>query len=141
MSSWNSKPRKVIRFINVSHPEAKEHVSEHRTAVHSHASRVAHARARHARTTEYQAGRAVSTHQKQPGYFPENKQSTGTAPQSTTRNAIGKVLDGGTATERVTVVMPSPVVGALGSERRDPFLSFASSFTPIEHFLLDHCEY
>lgn len=39
-----------------------------------------------------------------------------------------------------TVLVPNPI-SVLASDRRDPFMSFVTPFKPIEHFLLDYCEF
>jgi len=99
-------------------------VKEQRRA-HSHAARTAHAKARRLCTIEYQAVKASQT--------PESTQGVkerSIAPRSSVQSTLHAV-------ETEQPVLPSPV-SLLASDRRDHFKSFARSFEPVEHFLLDH---
>jgi len=89
--------------------------AEMRRLVYSHAARAAHAKARRQRLIEYHAIQSSS------GAEDES------LPLSTAAAEIAKS------------VIPSPL-GLLGSDRRDPFASFARSLNPIEDFLLDYCK-
>lgn len=86
--------------------------------VHAHAARAAHARARRLRTIEYQASKAVQKPE------PEDQE---TKPPSCNPLESGNMA------------LPS-LLRFLAADRRDPFSCFARAFTPVEHFLLDHCK-
>jgi hypothetical protein len=120
-----NKPGK-IQFISSTYPGDTTSAKEQRRA-HSHAARTAHATARRLRIIDYQAGKIKQTPEGSQGI--EERGST----------PIGSVLSNFNAVETEKVVLPSPI-SLLASDRRDPFHSFARSFEPIEHFLLDHCE-
>ena len=106
-----------IQFINLD-PSQTSTASQRR--IHSHAAREAHARTRRLRVMEHQAYR--SAQQSKDG-DKENNMALAN------RNPVQPEL----------LVVPSPV-SLLASDRRDPFMSFANPFTPIEHFLFQHCE-
>lgn len=116
-----------IQFINLSFPGDAISAKEQRR-VHSHAARTAHANARRILTIEYQSGKAKQ--------IPENAQ--GVKEQSITLKSRARPALGETEIEQAG--LPSPV-SLLASDRRDPFQSFARSFKPVEHFLLDHCRF
>ncbi|KAI9735740.1 MAG: hypothetical protein M1818_006348 [Claussenomyces sp. TS43310] len=113
-----------IQFINTSDPGNAISAEEKRRA-NSHAARTAHAKIRRLRTIEYQAEKGRQE--------PEGTQEAlgrSIAPRSSVQPTP-------TAVETEQLVLISPV-SLLASSRRDPFQSFARSFKPIEHFLLDH---
>jgi len=115
-----------IQFIGSSY-SGETTSSEGQRRVHSHAARIAHARARRLRTISYRAGKT--------------RQTAKESQQIEERAIIPRLSDLSTfdATEVEQSVLLSPL-NLLASDRRDPFDSFARSFNPIEHFLLDHCE-
>jgi hypothetical protein len=115
-----------IQFISSSYPGDTVSVNEQRRA-HSHAARIAHAKARRRRTINYQASKVRKTSEGSQGI--EEKRNT---PSYSVLSAFNAVV-----TEKGG--LPSPV-SLLASDRRDPFNSFARPLEPIEHFLLDHCE-
>ncbi|RDW72798.1 hypothetical protein BP6252_06705 [Coleophoma cylindrospora] len=103
-----------IQFIYSSQPKLPGVTSvETQRRVHSHAAWAAHARARRQRLVKYQAIKADSNSEKEK--------------QPSTR----------TAAEIRVATIPSPI-SLLGSDRRDPFGSFARHLIPIEDFLLDY---
>lgn len=120
-----SQPER-IQFISASYPGNTLPAEVQRRA-QSHAARTAHAKARRLRMIAYQAGRTRQ--------IPEDSQ-VDKAQGSTPRGCVLPTFD---AIEIEKPVLPSPV-SLLASDWRDPFDSFARSFQPIEHFLLDHCE-
>jgi len=118
--------RSGVQFINSSYPRDTFSVKVQRK-VHSHAARVAHAKARQLCIIDYQAAKIRQT--------PEDSQDV----EEQGRRPTDRALSVSHAGETKTPVVPSPI-NLLGSDRRDPFHCFARPFEPIEHFLLDHCE-
>lgn len=116
-----------IQFIISTYPGDTTSAKEQRKA-HSHAARAAHATARRLRIIDYQAGKIRQA--------PEGSEET----EEQGSTSMSSVLSTIAAEEPVKVVLPSPI-SLLASDRRDPFDIFARSFEPIEHFLLDHCEF
>lgn len=141
MSSTISKPPRAILFINVSHPEARERASKQGTTIRSHAARVTHATARQARTIEYQAAKGATTQQPRPRRSEIDKHGSERGRHHATSNVADEVVGSRTDDQREAVVADSFLVRVPGSERTDPFMSFAKPFTSIEQFLLAHCEY
>ncbi|RDW63425.1 hypothetical protein BP6252_10970 [Coleophoma cylindrospora] len=116
-----------IQFINSSYPGDARSAETQRRA-RSHASRTGHAKVRRLRVREYQAGKAEPTSEN-----PESAQGAG----EQVITPVGSVLPTDHQTETEKAVVPSPR-SLLAADRRDPFHSFAKSFDPVEHFLLDH---
>jgi hypothetical protein len=114
-----------IQFITLAHPRDTTSVKTQRRA-HSHAARTAHARARQLRTIEYQAAKIRQT------LASEETKDREITPKDNVISVFNSV-------EAEKPTLPSPI-SLLASDRRDPFNSFARSFKPIEHFLLDQCE-
>jgi len=113
-----------IQFINLSYPGDATSGELQRRA-NSHAARTAHAKARRLCMIEYQASKISQT--------PEDAQGLKkrrSVPRSSERPPFNTI-------ETEAPFLPSPV-SMLASDRRDPFQSFARSFQPTEHFLLDH---
>ncbi|KAJ5833404.1 transcriptional regulator family: Fungal Specific TF [Penicillium riverlandense] len=109
-----SGKRSEFQFIHTSQPGVPGVASaEKQRLVHSHAARAAHAKARRQRLVEYRAIKTRSGSE-------DERQPFSTA-----------------AAETAIAVIPSPL-GFLGSDRRDPFASFARRLNPIEDFLLDY---
>jgi hypothetical protein len=121
-----NKPGK-IHFMSSSYSGGAVTAEAQRIA-HSHAARTAHAKARHLSMMKYQAGKTRQTSEGS-----QKVVERGNEP----RDSALLLLD---AIKTEELVLPSPV-SLLASDRRDPFNSFARSFEPIEHFLLDHCEH
>jgi hypothetical protein len=112
----------MIQFINLSYRGEATSGKLQRQA-NSHAARIAHAKARRLCITEYQASKTSQ--------IPEDTQ------RLKKRGSVPRGREQPTLTEEL--FLPSPV-SLLASDRRDPFQSFARSFQPIEHFLLDYCK-
>jgi hypothetical protein len=141
MASSDSGPGGAIWFVNVTNPATGKHTSVDRSAMHSHAARVTHARARHARAVQYQAANVVAS-QRPPRRHPNDGQVADTALVGpTSHSAADQPLGVWAENPTTAVTARHPVPGGLGSGRRDLFASFARPFTPIEHRLLDYCEY
>src|SRR3569833_1329694 len=140
MSSSTSRSNRTIRFISVSGPSTRKQASTHRNTNQSHAARIAHARVRHARTIEYQAANTTTMPQQiqrldggETGNQSFQTESDAHNATSQRSNMVRETGEGAVAGQR-------PVLGGLGSGRRDPFESFIRPFKPIEHLLLDLCE-
>ncbi|BCS30773.1 uncharacterized protein APUU_81076A [Aspergillus puulaauensis] len=109
-----SRKRGEVQFIHSTQLRAPGVASaEVQRLVHSHAARAAHAKVRRQRLIEYQAAKTSS------GSEDERR------PFSTA------------AAEIAMAAIPSPL-GLLGSDRRDPFASFARHLNPAECYLLDY---
>jgi hypothetical protein len=115
-----------IQFIGSSYPR-NAISAKVQQRVHSHAARTAHAKARRLRIIDHQAGKA-----KQVAEASQEVEERGSTPRG---NLLS--ISGGIEMEKSVLFSPASLLAA---DRRDPFSSFARSFTPIEHFLLDHCE-
>lgn len=115
-----------IQFIVSAY--SRDTSAKEQQKAHSHAARAAHARARRLRTIEYQASKA--------GQQPETPREVKDL-ETTTKGCDILALK---ADETEGTVLPS-LLNLLSSDRRDPFSCFARDFEPIEHFLLDHCEF
>jgi hypothetical protein len=113
-------------FVNSICPGVTKSAGERRQA-HSHAARAAHAKARRLRTIQYQAVKADE--ERKNIQISEHRVITPTTRVPPTLAAFEKKLP----------PLPSPL-SWLSSDRRDPFASFARTFLPVEHFLLDHCK-
>ena len=122
MSSAESRD---IQFINFNPVEPSSTESQQR--VHSHAASVAHARKRRLRVIEHQASKSI-----------EQSKDDHRAIQGDQDESHRK-LTAQNAVEEEQSVIPN-LVNQLVSYRKDPFMSFATPFRPIEHFLFNHCE-
>jgi hypothetical protein len=116
-----------IQFINSYCPGDTISAQVQRKA-HSHAARTAHAKSRRLRMCDYQAGKTKQ--------IPRDHQGD----KELRIMHRGSALSTFDATEIEKSVHPSPAT-LLASDRKDPFCSFARPFKPIEHYLLDHCEF
>ena len=125
ITSESSRPGSV-EFIISSYSNDSSSGDLQRRA-RAHAARIAHAKARHLRTTKYQASTGMKTSQRSH----EAKQEG--------NEIIGKGFSASDTIKSTEQIIFSPV-GLLAADRRDPFDAFARQFEPIEHFLLDHCK-
>jgi hypothetical protein len=143
MDSTGSKPRRAIRFVNISRTEARERASKHRSTIRSHAARVTHAMTRQARVIQYQLSKAATTQQQQPQRIEKREYSTNRELQETTQNATHEVPGGVMEHHKEALVMAGLgfIPGVPGSQRGDPFTSFAIPISPTDYLLLSHCEY
>jgi len=125
-NEWIAYGKGRVQFVNSNSP-GNTLLAEQKRQTHSHAARTAHAKQRHLCTQEYQLGRASQ--------IVERAQAV-KEQRVALRGSVQRTLD---AVETEQPVLPSPR-SLLASDRRDPFQSFARSFEPVEHFLLDHCK-
>lgn len=123
--SMSSAESREIQFINFNPVDPSSTESQQR--VHSHAASVAHARKRRLRVIEHQASK--STQQSKDDHRTSQRDQDERHRKLTAQNSV----------ELEQSVIPSPV-NQLESYRKDPFMSFATPFRPIEHFLFNHCE-
>ncbi|KAH8692308.1 hypothetical protein BGW36DRAFT_387354 [Talaromyces proteolyticus] len=116
-----------IQFIHSLHPRDALKPDSQRRA-HVHAARVSHARRRHFRIIEYQAGQnsRITANEQQ-----SNKKGDCSGPRSK-----GNSPPGLETSDVENLVAPSPVT-QLASHRIDPFASSARRFSPVENFLFD----
>lgn len=116
-----------LEFINLSHPSQGSSSKLQRRA-YSHAARVSHARAKHARKAANQADNV------EPSIPPMKKSQAGEATERRD-NCLVEIVP-----ESHPAVFPDPV-DQLTSSRRDPFGCFARPVSPLEHYLFDHCKF
>lgn len=120
-----AKQSNSIQFIS-SYP-GNPASSDIQRKAHSHAARTAHAKARRLRTASYQAGKHKCRLQEDQG-----ANALETMPSCGELAAVA-------CFENAESALDYPL-SLLAADRKDPFCSFAKSFDPIEHFLLDHCK-
>jgi len=118
-----------------------------RAAINAHATRSRHARRREARTLAYQASRQGGVvapptpegqsqqQQQQQQLLPASFAARGGGSGNNRSPGIAGLFSAG------VMGYVSPTTGVGGPGRSDPFTTFARAFTPLEHFLFDHCEY
>lgn len=99
-----------LQFVDLSDPFDATSKEQRRRTTRSQAARAAHAEKRRLLTIQYQAQKAQDESNKARAH--ETESCTPTAPR---------------------------ILRLLPSSRKDPFLSFARPFKPVEHFLFDHC--
>lgn len=115
----------AVEFIASTFPR---HIpAKEQRKAHSHAAREAHARTRRLRMIEYQASKAIQKVES----FPQVAES-----ETITEGCDILALNVHEAKQPVLSLL-----NYLGSDRKDPFSCFAREFEPIEHFLLDHCQF
>ena len=117
-----------IQFINLSHPSDATSAECQKTA-HSHAARMAHARARRLRNLANQRDEKESR-RSQAGENSDGKTERGSTAHN--EEAVRQVWVR-------TILEPSPK-SPLSANRADPFGSFAMALNRTEQYLLDHCK-
>ena len=129
--------QKRVQFIHTSYPANASSATVQRR-VHSHAARTAHAKARHLRMIKHQASKNKTGPPLQ-AEGGKGVQGLYQARSGAVRSSAVNISIDAIEAEKPVVQLPSPT-SLLAPDRRDPFQSFARSFQPMEHFLLDHCE-
>lgn len=131
-----SAPRqRSLHFVNISYPAPGDARSARRQA-RSHSAREVHARTRRAEAAKHRAQGAA---QQQTGGSGVNYEDgvVGMVVQDHSRPTSSNT---GVAGTELFAVMTSPL-SSLASHRKDPFACCAMPLTPVDHFLLDYCEW
>lgn len=118
----------TMEFITLAHPDEKDSASLKRQA-HSHAARVAHARARRLRMAAHAKQRTDALKEEAQGKASKNE-----LPMTVTRQTNNQEFSRDPA---LAITMPKTISGAFEHE---PLASFIKSLAPREHFIFDHCE-
>jgi hypothetical protein len=112
-----------MEFITLAHPEQKNSARLKRQA-HSHAARVAHARARKVRMADYQQSAAIDRR--------PSGEATSQSEDAEIRRRTKQNVDNSRA-------VTAALLGISGAFEHEPLASFIQSLTPREHFVFSHC--
>ncbi|CAI0646565.1 unnamed protein product [Colletotrichum noveboracense] len=113
-----------MKFITMVHPAQKDSANLRRQA-HSHAARVAHARARRRRMVEHTQRREILGVAEGDSEVADSEERM----SSNWKNLESFVRD------EITLVLPPNISGAFEHE---PLASFLGSLTPREHYMFQH---
>jgi hypothetical protein len=138
MTLPNTTPQGKMQFINVSEFPVAKHSLPSRRAIHSHAARTRHAKARHARTKQYQEEKRITMQQQrcpsESGEYASTTLQPGSSKSATRASGIAAELS------RNDTFAPRLDVGLLASSQRDLSMAFNVNLEPTDNFLLDHCK-
>lgn len=121
-----------MEFIPINHP-AQSALTDLRRRAHSHAARVAHARARKAQVANFMRQKDISgenCHNKQESHDQSPNQIRTTVTHQQENQTTGSHAD------------PTPIAQSISSNTVDhgPFGNFLQSLTFVEHFMFNHCK-
>lgn len=125
IEGWNE-------FITVSHP-AQGASNNLKRRAHSHAARVAHARARRHRVAEYMNEKDTVEQKAQ-----REATNHGSQNQTQTRDVLCHQCNLGLVGRDKTTFLAKRAIS--DAFEHEPFARFMESLSPREHFMLNHCE-
>ncbi len=143
-------PFRPVQFVHLQTPQQARQQSpaaSSRATINAHATRANHARRRHAQTLAYRAARhgtarhgGTASREQLQGARQQLQLTSPDGDQALITQSMAGPFAAGMAAFRISPTTGPTTTGVGGPARSDPFTAFARAFTPVEHFLFDHCQ-